>query len=179
VTLTARDTGGAGNARDPLPRPRETASAHTPGGNGDRPVEHWPTTAIKSALQTGDISVWQRIVVAIKRDPFGRTARQVEEVLAGTPSEGISRALDEVLVRARRHLEADERAEAARRIRGLFDRSGLSTQEFASRIGVPAGDLARYLDGSVSPPASLVVRMQRLADRFAKLRAQTANDTNC
>ncbi len=172
MTLTARDTGGAGNARDPLSRPNEAASAPILGGNGDRPVEHWPTTAIKSALQTGDISVWQRIVVAIKRDPFGRTARQVEEVLAGTPDEGISKALTEVLSRARRHLEADERAEAARRIRALFDRSGLSAQEFASRIGVPASDLARYLDGRVSPPVSLVIRMQRLADRFAKLRAQ-------
>ena len=34
-----------------------------------------------AALETGDITVWQRIVVAIKRDPYGRTARQVEEVL--------------------------------------------------------------------------------------------------
>ena len=45
-------------------------------GPADRPVEYWPTTAIRSALEAGDISVWQKIVVAIKRDPFGRTARR-------------------------------------------------------------------------------------------------------
>ena len=47
----------------------------------DRPVEFWPTVAIRAALESGDIAVWQRIVLAIKRDPYGRTARQVEEVL--------------------------------------------------------------------------------------------------
>ena len=47
----------------------------------DRPVEFWPTAAIRAALESDDLAVWQRIVVAIKRDPFGRTARQVEEVL--------------------------------------------------------------------------------------------------
>ena len=47
----------------------------------NRPVEFWPTAAIRAALENDDLSVWQRIVVAIKRDPYGRTARQVEEVL--------------------------------------------------------------------------------------------------
>jgi hypothetical protein len=108
-------------------------------GNGvsarttDRPVEVWPTSAIRSALQNGDIAVWQRIVVAIKRDPFGRTARQVEEVLEGAEPVGVSKAMREVISRSRAHLEANERAEAARHIRMLLTRSGLSEQEFASR----------------------------------------------
>ena len=41
----------------------------------DRPVEFWPTAAIRAALETDDLTVWQRIVVAIKRDPYGRTAQ--------------------------------------------------------------------------------------------------------
>lgn len=147
------------------PRPQEN---HFP---TDRPVEFWSTAAIRSALETGDITVWQRIVVAIKRDPFGRTARQVEEVLENAEPYGVSKALSEVLVRSRQHLEANERAEAARHVRLLLDRSGLSEQEFASRIGVPVADLAVYLDATVSPPASLMIRMRRLSDRFAKMRS--------
>ena len=85
-------------------------------------MEFWPTSAIRSALETGDITVWQRIVVAIKRDPYGRTARQVEEVLETAPPQGISKALSEVLIRSRQHLEANERAEAARHVRSLVDR---------------------------------------------------------
>ena len=142
----------------------------------DRPVEFWPTASIRSALETGDITIWQRIVVAIKRDPYGRTARQVEEVLETAAPQGISKALIEVLVRARNHLEANERAEAARHVQLLLERSGLGEQEFASRIGVSREDLTAYLDATLSPAASLMIRMRRLSDRFAKIRAQQIED---
>lgn len=158
--------------RDAVPPP-----ADCPGDN-DRPVEFWPTSAIRAALQSGDITVWQRIVVAMKRDPYGRTARQVEEVLETAQPYGISKALAEVLVRTREHLEANERAEAARHVRLLLDRSGLGQQEFASRIGVPTADLAAYLAGDISPPASLMIRMRRLSDRFAKIRAKRATGSH-
>lgn len=139
---------------------------------GSPPVEFWSTESIRSALQTGDIAVWQRIVIAVKRDPYGRTARQVEEVLETAAPYGISQALAEVLTRARNHMEANERAEAARHVRLLLTRSGLGEAEFASRIGVRREDLAAYLDATISPPASLMIRMRRLSDRFAKIRAQ-------
>ena len=142
----------------------------------DRSVEFWPTSSIRSALETGDITVWQRIVLAIKRDPYGRTARQVEEVLADAAPYGISKALNEVLARARSHQEANERKEAARHVRLLLERSRLGESEFASRIGVAPADLATYLDASVSPPASLMIRMRRVSDRFAKIRAQQIAD---
>lgn len=142
----------------------------------DRPVEFWPTSAIRAALETDDLTVWQRIVVAIKRDPYGRTARQVEEVLETARPYGVSKALAEVLHRSREHLEATECAEVARHIALLLERSGLAQQEFASRIGVPSDEFATYLSGSVSPSAALMVRMRRLSDRFAKIRAQRTQD---
>ena len=141
-----------------------------------RPVEFWPTAAIRAALENDDLAVWQRIVVAIKRDPFGRTARQVEEVLETARPYGVSRAMSEVLIRTREHLEANECAEVARHVHLLLERSGLGEQEFASRIGVPPEDFAEYLRGSTSPQASLMIRMGRLSDRFAKMRAQRSND---
>jgi hypothetical protein len=76
------------------------------------------------------------------------------------------------LVRARNHLEANERTEAARHVRILQTRSGLTDQEFASRIGVSREEFGSYLDATASPPASLMIRMRRLSDRFAKIRAQ-------
>ncbi len=137
----------------------------------DRPVEFWPTAAIRAALETDDLAVWQRIVAAIKRDPFGRTARQVEEVLETARPYGVSKALAEVLSRTREHMEANERAEVARHIRALLEKSGLGQQEFASRIGVPNADFSTYLTGAASPAASLMVRMSKLAERFAKMRS--------
>lgn len=136
-----------------------------------QPVEFWPTAAIRSAMRGGDIDTWKRIAAALKRDPYGRTARQVEEVLAGTRPSGISKALWEVLERARTHLEGNERAEVARHVRLLIERSGLGPQEFASRIGAAPEALATYLDGSASPSASLMIRMRRLSDRFVKVKS--------
>jgi hypothetical protein len=138
----------------------------------DRPVEFWPTSAIRAALETDDLTVWQRIVVAIKRDPYGRTARQVEEVLETARPYGVSKALSEVLIRTREHLDANERAEVGRHVQSLLERSGLGQDEFASRIGVPSKDFAAYLAGETSPPASLMIRMRRLSDRFARMRNQ-------
>lgn len=141
-------------------------------------MEFWPTSAIRSALQGGDIATWKRIAAALKRDPYGRTARQVEEVLDGTRPYGISKALWEVLERARSHLQANERAEVARHVRLLIDRSGLGQHEFASRIGVASEELAAYLDGATSPSAALMIRMRRLSDRFVKVKSARPADSN-
>jgi hypothetical protein len=165
--------------RRPAPPPqRPGAEQHRPEGDHDQPVEFWPTAAIRSALQSGDIDIWKRIAAALKRDPYGRTARQVEEILEGTRPYGISKALWEVLERARTHLEANERAEVARHVRLLIDRSGLAQQEFASRIGVAPEDLAAYLDGSTSPSASLMIRIRRLSDRFVKVKSGRSAESN-
>ena len=155
-------------------RAARPARANPPAALQDRPVEFWPTSAIRAAVESGDLATWQRITTALRRDPFGRTARQVEEVLETSPSYGISEALAEVLTRSRAHLEADECAEVAHQVRALLGRSGLGDQEFASRIGVSTDELTSYLEGRVSPLASQMVRMRRLSDRFAKIRAQRA-----
>jgi len=172
VTVSVDARRDASTARIPTgapKRPRRPAA-------DDRPVEFWPTAAIREALEADDLTAWQRIVTAIKRDPYGRTARQVEEVLESTRPYGVSKALSEVLTRARQNLEANERAEVARQIRLLLGRSGLKPQEFASRIGVPGEELAGYIEGKTSPPASLMVRMSRLSDRFAKMKAHREGD---
>lgn len=153
--------------RRPQPAPQRPAAPRY----ADQPVEFWPTAAIGAAMESGDIALWKQIAAAIKRDPYGRTARQVEEVLAKSQPYGISKALAEVLERARTHLEANERAEVARHVRLLLERSGLGPQEFASRIGVPTEEIAGYLDGTVSPSAALIIRMRRLSDRFASARS--------
>ncbi len=168
--------------RRPAPPPRPAPDQRNRGGTGfqdpDQPVEFWPTSAIRAALQGGEITTWKRIAAALKRDPYGRTARQVEEILEGTRPYGIAKALWEVLERARTHLDANERAEVARHVRLLVERSGLAQQEFASRIGVSSDELGSYLEGTTSPPASLMIRIRRLSDRFVKVNSPRPADSN-
>ena len=41
---------------------------------------------------------------------------------------------------------------------------------------MPNNDFAAYLAGETSPSAALMVRMRRLADRFAKMRSTRRDD---
>ena len=79
----------------------------------DAPVSEWPTEAVQAALERGDLADWQRIVAEIRADPWGRTARQVEEVLSHSRPYGVAKAMDAALSRARQRAEASERAAVA------------------------------------------------------------------
>lgn len=171
MTLTTDAHGGVPNGAPNRPHATAQAAARRPQADR-RPVEFWPTSSIRAALETDDLTTWQRIVTAIKRDPYGRTARQVEEVLETARPFGVSKAMAEVLSRTRAHLEETECAEVARHVRMLLERSGLAQQEFASRIGIPSDQFAEFVSGEVSPSASLMIRMRRLSDRFAKMRGE-------
>ncbi|MEU9805745.1 helix-turn-helix transcriptional regulator [Mycobacterium sp. NPDC050853] len=138
--------------------------------HGGKPVTHWTTAEMLGALQSGDLSDWQEIVHALKRDPFGRTARQVEEALGSDELYGISTALQEVLTRARDDLAEAERREATNEINLLFEASGLREAEFASRIGVSSGELSAYLAGTSMPSVAMLIRMRRVARRFGRTR---------
>lgn len=129
----------------------------------DAPVSEWPTEAVQAALERGDLGDWQRIVTEMKREPWGRTARQVEEVLGFSRPYGVADAMEAVLARIRERTEADERAGVAAEIRHAIARSGLSRGEFAARIGTSHSRLSTYASGKVMPSAALMVRIRRLA----------------
>lgn len=127
------------------------------------PVTEWPTEAIQAALERGDLHDWHRLAAAIGDDPWGRTARQVEEVLGHSRPYGVAEAMETVIVRARARAERREREAVAAEVRQLVARSGLARAEFASRIGTSESRLSTYATGRVVPAATLLVRMRRLA----------------
>lgn len=128
------------------------------------PVTEWPTEAVQAALERGDLADWHRIVAAIQADPWGRTARQVEEVLSHARPYGVTEAMQTALSRARQRAEANERAAVAAEIREAVERSGLSQAEFASRIGTSASRLSTYASGKVTPSATLMLRIRRVTE---------------
>jgi hypothetical protein len=129
----------------------------------DAPVSSWPTEAVQAALERGDLEHWQRIAAEVNRDPWGRIARQLEEVLSHSRPYGVADAMDVVLARARRHAEDSEREEVAAEVRDVIARSGMSRSEFASRIGTSPSRLSTYATGKVTPSATLMIRMRRIA----------------
>jgi transcriptional regulator with XRE-family HTH domain len=73
--------------------------------------------------------------------------------------------METVLSRAREQAEADERAAVAAEITEAVKRSGMSRAGFASRIGTSASRLSTYTSGKVTPSATLLFRIRRVANR--------------
>jgi DNA-binding transcriptional regulator YiaG len=130
----------------------------------DAPVQKWPTEAVQAALERGDLADWHRIVVAVQADPWGKTARQLEEVLSHSHPYGVTEAMQTALSRARQRAAANERAAVTTEIRDAVERSELSQAEFASRIGTSASRLSTYASGKVVPSATLMLRIRRVAE---------------
>lgn len=131
----------------------------------DAPVSQWPAEAVQTALERGDLADWHRLVVEIGAHPWGRTARQVDEVLSHSRPYGIADAMELALSRARDRVEASERAAVAAEVGQAVRRSGLSRAEFAAQIGTSASRLSTYASGKVVPSATLMVRIRRLTER--------------
>jgi DNA-binding transcriptional regulator YiaG len=129
----------------------------------DAPVSSWPTEAVQAALERGGLEHWQRIAAEVNRNPWGRIARQLEEVLSHSRPYGVADAMDVVLARARQHAEDSEREQVAAEVRDAIARSGLRRSEFASRIGTSPSRLSTYATGKVTPSATLMIRMRRIA----------------
>lgn len=127
------------------------------------PVSDWPTEAVLTALERGDLADWRRLAAEICHEPWGRTARQVEETLSHTRPYGVAETMEEVIARARARAERSERSEVGREIREAIARSGLTSTEFAARIGTSRSRLSTYASGRVVPSAALMVRIRRVA----------------
>ncbi|MEI2702822.1 MAG: helix-turn-helix domain-containing protein [Baekduia sp.] len=136
-------------------------------GDPRAPVSTWPYEAIVTAIERGLIGDWARLTAEIALDPWGEVARQVEEYLAYAEPGGVTALLHRAIVRARESAEENERAVVASEVRRLHDRSGLSAEQFARRIGTSRTRLSTYRTGSVTPSAALMVRMRAVADARA------------
>jgi DNA-binding transcriptional regulator YiaG len=133
----------------------------------DAPVEAWPLEAIQAGLERGSLPEWRRLAAAIRDQPWGVVARNVEEVLGYSRPYGVAEVMERVVEQARRDAERAERAAVADEVQRLVRQSGLSRQAFASRIGTSASRLSTYATGKVVPSAALLIRMQKAAHEAA------------
>lgn len=131
----------------------------------DSPVSSWPTEAVQTAIERGGLNDWRRLVAEIRQRPWGRTTRQVEEVLTHTRPYGTAPLLEQAIERARIDTQAAEREAVAADVRDLIAASGLTQAAFAASIGTSASRLSTYASGRVTPSATLMLRMRRAADQ--------------
>lgn len=136
----------------------------------DDPVETWPTEAVRTALERGDLDDWQRLAAAVRRDPWGPTARAIEEILTHDRPYGIAEAMESAIGDARARREREEREAVAAEIRDAVERSGLARREVASRTGTSTSRLSTYVNGTVTPSATFMVRLRQLVRNVSSAR---------
>lgn len=129
----------------------------------EEPLERWPSEAVTTALERGDLRDLAHLASAVTADPWGRTARQIEEALGHTRPYGVAELMEAAIRRARWRAQSAERAAVAAELRELIAQSGLSRAEFASRMGTSRSRLSTYVTGTVVPSAALMVRARGIA----------------
>lgn len=141
-------------------------------GSPRDPVDTWPYEGMVSVIERGNILDWSPLIDFIRQDPWGRVARNLEIYLGYSDLKDVSGFFRLVLDDARERVEASERKEVREMVELSWRRSGLNRQNFAKAIGTSPSRLSTYLSGSVIPSAAMVVRMQRIADRYQDQNAQ-------
>jgi transcriptional regulator with XRE-family HTH domain len=131
----------------------------------DDPVETWPFEGFLAAVERGTLPDWRRLAGAINADPWGPVAQQVIEAIGVSRPYGTTELLLGVVERARSQAAEAERAEVAAEIGRIVAASGLTRAEFAERIGTSRSRLSTYISGKVTPAASLMIRMRRVAEQ--------------
>ena len=127
------------------------------------PVETWPYEAMVAAIERGTVRDWAKITAAVRRDPWGGTARALEDYLSYTDPSGVTELLRRAVRQARVDAETADREKVAARVRQLIRESGLTAAKFASRAGTSASRLSTYASGKVVPSATTMLRLERAA----------------
>ncbi len=113
-------------------------------------IEDWPFEAIATKIED-TVSDWARLAAAIRADPWGPVARQVEELFGYSWPWGVTPPLERAITRARARADEIEQASVSGTVRDLVARSGLSMGEFASRVGTSRPRLSTHRAGSMVP----------------------------
>ncbi len=126
-------------------------------------VRTWPYEALVTVIDRGLVSDWQPIFTELRRSPWGKVARRVEQYVSYREPDGVSTLFTLAIERARIDVGNADRAEVATRVRMAVTGSGLTNNEFARLVGTSASRLSTYLSGKVIPSAAMLVRMERAA----------------
>ncbi|MEA2024322.1 MAG: helix-turn-helix transcriptional regulator [Actinomycetota bacterium] len=124
-------------------------------------VHSWPYEGLVTVIDRGLVRDWQPIFAELRRSPWGRVARRVEQYLSYREPDGVSTLFALAIERARVDADQADRSEVAVRIRDAVTRSELTNAEFARIVGTSASRLSTYLSGKVTPSAAMLVRIER------------------
>lgn len=144
----------------------------------DDDVRSWPFEALVAVIERGLVPDWKPIFDEIRRSPWGSVTRRVERYLSSLEpdADGAAVLFSHAIEHARNEGEAAERSVVATRVRNAVELTGLTNAAFAELVGTSASRLSTYRSGKVTPSATMLIRIERIAQQLVSER--DAGDTS-
>lgn len=127
------------------------------------PIECWGVEGLLTAVDRGALPDWRRIAHAVRRNPRGKVAAELRDVVAVAQDASAASVLERILHEALALEDEQDKEKAAEAMRTAFEESGLRRAQFAERLGTSQSRVSTYLSGKVTPSAALLIRAQRIA----------------
>jgi hypothetical protein len=112
----------------------------------------------------GGIRAWRGQLAIISANPWSPGHVEVNKLAMAADRPAAVAMLTEATTAYRDRAERSEREEVAQEIRVLVAVSGLSQRGFAPLIGTSPSRLSTYVNGLVTPAASMMIRMRRVSE---------------
>lgn len=137
------------------------------------PVESWPAEAVEALLDRGGLDEWHLLATEIRRSPWGRVARIVEQIIGWNDHGSVDVLMGSVLEGARTDVTDRGRGRYADHVRSLREGTGLSLRQFASLAGTSAARLSAYERGLTAPTTEVLGRLEHAAEVAAASEVQS------
>ncbi|MDZ5619764.1 helix-turn-helix domain-containing protein [Nocardioides bizhenqiangii] len=127
---------------------------------------------VASLYDHGGLPAWRGQVAIIASNPWAPYGNELKELALAADRPETVHAIEEAVKVYRSRFERRERELVAREIRQLVAMSGLSQREFAAMAGTSASRLSTYVNGLVTPSATMMVRIRRVSDLMQRRRSE-------
>lgn len=132
---------------------------------GLNPDQYLPVIRTQAELlgvvDGGSVLEWRHHLAMIAASPWSPYSRHLVELATEASRPGVATVLEQVTEVCREQNKEREREQVAEEVRRLVSSSGVTQRQFAQWVGTSPSRLSTYISGTVTPSASLMLRMAR------------------
>ena len=128
---------------------------------------------LRLLVEKRGVGVWRALLANIAANPFTPDGARLAELAHEAGLVAPARALEACARVYRKRFEEAERLEVAQEIRRLVAVSGCSQRRFSRYVGTSAPRLSTYVNGLVTPSATMMLRIRRCSAELALETART------
>jgi transcriptional regulator with XRE-family HTH domain len=118
-------------------------------------------TQLLGVVDGGSVLEWRHHLSMIVASPWSPYARHLVDLAAAIGRSEVAAVVEGFTELCRDHNKEHEREQVAEEVRRLISASGITQREFAKWVGTSPSRLSTYVSGTVTPSASLMLRMAR------------------